>query len=221
MLLTCWSAKGGSGTTVVAVSLALLVARRSSTPAVLLDLAGDAAAALGLHAAGPGLTDWLAAGPEVPTTALARLGIEVAPNLSLIPLGEAADAVTTANDGPRLVDALEALQRDEVPVIVDAGVPRPNDLGVAAIDVATSSLLVLRPCYLGLRRAIASSHRATGVVLVDEPERALDVADIEDALGTPVVAVVPNRPEIARAVDAGLLAGRLPRALASSLRRAA
>ena len=39
MLLTCWSAKGGSGTTVVAVSLSLLVARRSSAPAVLLDLA--------------------------------------------------------------------------------------------------------------------------------------------------------------------------------------
>ena len=219
MLLTCWSAKGGSGTTVVAVSLSLLVARRSSAPAVLLDLAGDAAAALGLHAAGPGITDWLAAGADVPASALARLGIEVAPNLSLIPFGESPSAGEAA--GPRLTDALEALQRDDVAVIVDAGVPRPSDLGATAIASATSSLLVLRPCYLGLRRAIASAHRATGVVLVDEQERALDVADIEDALGTPVVAVVPNRPEIARAVDAGLLAGRLPRALASSLRRAA
>ena len=225
MLLTCWSAKGGSGTTVVAVALSLLVARRSSSPAVLVDMAGDAAAALGVHGPGPGIGDWLAAGPDLPASALARLGIEVAPNLSLIPAGEfvTADAVTQAGAVPRLVEALAALQSDDAPVIVDAGVPRPGDgdLAAAAIRAASTSLLVLRPCYLGLRRALASPHRPTAVVLVDEHERALDVADIEDALGTPVVAVVPNRPEIARAVDAGLLAGRLPRALASSLRRAA
>jgi cellulose biosynthesis protein BcsQ len=225
VLLTCWSAKGGSGTTVVAVALSLLVARRSTSPAFLVDVAGDAAAALGVHDPGPGLGDWLAAGPEVPATALARLGIEVAPNLSLIPAGEfvTTDPATHSRGVARLIEALTAMQSDDAPVIVDAGVPRrgDGDIAAAAIGAATTSLLVLRPCYLGLRRALASPHRPTAVVLVDENERALDVADIEDALGTPVVAVVPNRPEIARAVDAGLLAGRLPRALASSLRRAA
>ena len=219
MLLTCWSAKGGSGTTVVAVGLSLLLARRSPSPTVLLDLACDAAAALGVHGPGPGITDWLAAGGDVPVEALHRLGIEVAPNLSLVPFGESdVDRVTAT---PRLLAALDGLQVDERPVVVDAGVPRGGDAGSLAITASTSSLLVLRPCYLGLRRAIASPHRATGIVLVDEQERALDVADIEDALGTPVVAVVPQRPEIARAVDAGLLAGRLPRSLASALRRAA
>ena len=48
MLILC-SAKGGSGTTVVAASLALLHAQRG--PCLLVDLAGDLPAALGI--AGP------------------------------------------------------------------------------------------------------------------------------------------------------------------------
>ena len=60
--------------------------------------------------------------------------------------------------------------------------------------------------------------RPTGVVLVDEPSRSLTRADVEAALGVPVVAVVQVDPAVARAVDAGLLASRLPRTLARELR---
>ena len=88
----------------------------------------------------------------------------------------------------------------------------------AAADV---SLLVLRPCYLALRRALAAPIRPSAVVLVDEPGRALTRRDIEDVLGVPVRAEVDYDPAIARAVDAGLLAGRVPRSLEKALREAA
>jgi hypothetical protein len=59
------------------------------------------------------------------------------------------------------------------------------------------------------------------VVLLAEPGRALTRADVEDCVGAPVVAEVAVDPQVARAVDAGLLATRLPRALARELSRAA
>nr|MBA2279690.1 hypothetical protein [Acidimicrobiia bacterium] len=49
MLISCWSTKGGSGTTVVAAALALVFARTTGD-ALLADLAGDQPAALGLPA---------------------------------------------------------------------------------------------------------------------------------------------------------------------------
>jgi hypothetical protein len=82
-------------------------------------------------------------------------------------------------------------------------------------------LLVLRPCYLALRRAVASSLRPSGVVLVEEAGRALGRRDVESALGVPVRAVVAHDPRIARAVDAGLLARRLPGLLERPLRHVA
>ena len=55
MITICWSAKGGSGTTVIATSLGLLTTR-----SLLVDLAGDIATALGLDVGDrPGVLDWL------------------------------------------------------------------------------------------------------------------------------------------------------------------
>ena len=72
IFVACWSAKGGCGTTVVAVSLASLLARAGG--ALVADLAGDVPAVLGMpEPSGPGLADWLAAGESVPADALARL----------------------------------------------------------------------------------------------------------------------------------------------------
>ena len=55
-------------------------------------------------------------------------------------------------------------------------------------------------------------------MLVTESERVLGRDDVEAVLGVPVVADVPVNPAIARAVDAGLLASRLPRPLDRALR---
>src|SRR5438552_253681 len=71
VLIALWSAKGGSGTTVVAAALATVLARSSPGGAVLVDLAGDVPGALGVaEPPGYGVADWLAAGPSVPEDAL-------------------------------------------------------------------------------------------------------------------------------------------------------
>jgi MinD-like ATPase involved in chromosome partitioning or flagellar assembly len=215
MLVACWSSKGGSGTTVVAASLALLLARRSPGGAVLADLAGDAPAALGLaEPEGPGLAGWLAAGAEVPADALSRLEEAAGPGLALLARGPGALA-------PERADVLATLlAADPRPVVADCGA----DLGGAALAVAagaTRSVLVTRPCFLSLRRALRAPLRPSEVVLLTEPGRSLTRADVEDCVGAPVVAEVAVDPVVARAVDAGLLASRLPRGLARELRRAA
>jgi hypothetical protein len=86
---------------------------------------------------------------------------------------------------------------------------------------ATLSLLVIRPCYLALRRALAAPIRPSGVILVEEPGRSLGPSDVSDVLGVPVRARVPWDRAVARSVDAGLLAARVPRNLERAVREAA
>ena len=97
MLIALWSPKGGSGTSVIAVTTALVLARETDG-ARLVDLDGDQPAVLGL-ADDPrtGVGDWLSAGPAAPTDALDRLAVDVAPGLRLIPRG--ADARVLAPTG--------------------------------------------------------------------------------------------------------------------------
>ena len=73
------------------------------------------------------------------------------------------------------------------------------------------SLLVLRPCYLALRRALVAPVRPSGVVLVREHDRVLTRRDVEQLLEVPVRAEVPFDASVARAVDSGLLGARIPR----------
>jgi hypothetical protein len=105
-------------------------------------------------------------------------------------------------------------------VIADCGA-NPEGTAQLVAAGATRSVLVTRPCYLALRRALAAPIRPSEVVLLTEPGRSLTRRDVEDALGAPVVAEVAVDPQVARAVDAGLLATRLPRGLAKELARAA
>jgi hypothetical protein len=216
VLVALWSAKGGSGVTVVAAALASVLTRSSSSGTLLVDLAGDVPAVLGCpEPAGPGIAEWLAAGASVPADGLGRLEVPVAAGLSLVPRG------TGSLEAPARGEVLAALlAADARAVVADCGAA-PAGAALALVAAATHSLLVLRPCYLALRRALASSLRPSGVVLVDEPGRSIRRGDIEDALGVPVRAVVAHDPRIARAVDAGLLARRLPGLLERSLRHVA
>lgn len=215
MLVACWSAKGGAGTTVVAASLALLLARDAAAGVVLADLAGDAPAVLGLaEPASPGLAGWLAAGPRVPADALARIEVDAAPGLALLPRGDG----DLRADRAGVLAAL--LDRSPRPAVVDCGrlADPTRDAGIDAavttvIERAQHSLLVTRPCYIALRRASQSPLRPTGVVIVNEPGRVLSKADVRGVIGVPVVAQVELDPKVARLVDAGLLSGRLPHSL--------
>lgn len=77
------------------------------------------------------------------------------------------------------------------------------------------SLLVTRPCYLALRAAVRWGWRRDGfdgILLVNEPGRALGVDDVAAVLDLPVIATIDVDPAVARLVDSGLMLDRTPRA---------
>ncbi len=212
MLVACWSPKGGSGTTVASVLLALTWARMSSSEVVLADVAGDVPAALGVpDPSGPGLADWLSASADVGADALARLEVDVGRGLRLLPRGST-EAGSSGGGGLRAEALTAVLVADSRPVVADCGgADRTPGRQLAA--GAALSLVVLRPCYLALRRALAAPIQPSGIVLVHESGRALQRRDVEDVLGVPVWAELPLDGNLARAVDAGLLVSRVPRSV--------
>lgn len=230
MYTLCWSAKGGSGTTVVAAALAIVSARRR--PTLLIDLGGDLPAALGVaEPDGPGVGDWLAS-PHASVDRLAALAVELAPMLCLLPAGTLApDTPIDDVQAERLASACERLGDGAV---VDAG----RHAGHRVLhECAGRSLTVVRPCYLGLRRALHSLHPPSGprtshltsagptarptveAVVVRDRERAYTSADVTRVLGVALAAEVPWDPAVARAVDSGQLLARLPTSLARPLGR--
>ena len=150
-----------------------------------------------------------------PLTALSRIEVEAAPGLALLPRGAA-----VAEAGARADVLASILLGDARTVVADCGVG-PVGAARSVAAAASISLLVVRPCYVALRRALAAPLRPSGVILVSEPGRVLGALDVEDVLGVPVRAEVAVEPSVARAVDAGLLTTRLPRSLERTLRRAA
>jgi hypothetical protein len=215
VLLALWSPKGGSGTSVVAASLSLVSAARGQTR--LADFAGDQPAILGLPPldARPTLVAWLAAGPSTPSEWLDEIAVPVVPRLSLLPGGPATRAAP-----PEAGAALAVALRDGGLTVVDVGSgPDESDgAGRAVVDVADATLMVIRPCYLALRRAVADPRlgSSAAAILVEDAGRALDADDVAAVLGLPVAGRFPVRPEIARAVDAGVLRDQLPAPLATA-----
>lgn len=214
MLVSCWSAKGGVGTTVVAAAIATLLARERRAGVLLVDLAGDLPAVLGIpEPESPGVAGWVEAGASVPPDGLARLEVAAGSGLSLLPRGPG--TTDSVDRGEVLASVLAA---DTRPVVVDCGtLDTGPSVAAAMAAVATRSVLVTRQCYLALRRAHAVPIRPSEVVVITEPGRTLNTADIGEALGAPVRVTIPFDPAVARAVDAGLLATRLPRSLVRSL----
>lgn len=209
-MIVCWSVKGGSGTTVISSALAIMFGSSSPTGARVVDLAGDLPATLGMaEPAGVGVSDWLMSPDDVGADALDNLLISANANLALLPSGTT--HIDAAGRFELLADTLASWQQ---PVVVDAGSGASRSPLVA---FAKTSYLVIRPCYLALRRAASLELAPTGIILVTEDGRALGRHDVEAVIGAPVVAEVAYESSISRAVDAGLLAGRLPSTLGQSL----
>jgi MinD superfamily P-loop ATPase len=213
-MIVCWSVKGGSGTTVVAAALALVLAQRHEAGARLIDMSGDTPSALGMsEPASEGIAEWLSAADHPGVEALNNLMLPVTAHLGVIPRGHNVIVPSQVNLD-RLRDLAEVIAQSTMPTVVDAG------SGLAAIPIiehATRSLLIIRPCYLALRRASLLTTKPNGIIVITEPGRALGVHDVESVVGAPVLAEIPFDPAIARAVDAGLLAGRVPTLLAKHL----
>lgn len=238
MVITCWSVKGGSGTTVAAACLGVVAARVAERPTLLVDLAGDAPAALGVdQSTNVGVSEWLGAARTVVAPGagswtsidvgrgaadsgqgdLDTLESRVDDRLSLLARG--AEPVDQLSAGPGTLLA-ERLRADGRLVVVDAGT-RPAETTGGAIEGviagADRSLLVIRPCYLALRHVTRSDRRIDGVVLVTEPGRSLGAADVASVAGAPVVAQILFEPQVARVIDAGLLCSRMPRSVERAL----
>jgi MinD superfamily P-loop ATPase len=196
--------------------------RESELGSLLIDLAGDCPSAMGLpEPTGPGLTEWFAAGAEVPADALGRIEHQVSEHVALLATGRG-----SVEGVDRAQSLLEILATEERDVVLDLGrivgaTGTMSEVAAALATGAEQSLLVTRPCFLSLRRALASPVRPTGIVLVTEEGRALGRREVEDIIGVPVVAEVPIESSVARAVDAGTLSMRMPRGLERSLRHAA
>ncbi|MFZ4668661.1 MAG: hypothetical protein ACOYML_05135 [Microthrixaceae bacterium] len=202
-----WGVKGGSGVSVTAAAAALEAAVHERT--LLVDLAGDQPAVLGLEEPpGQGVLDWCVA-DAVTVDALARLEVPVRDGLSLLPSG-----ARRSCPPDRLTDLWTALAVEHRTVVVDAGV-----LPETPVVPGGRTLLVIRSCYLALRRASRLRVRPDGVVVVLDPGRALDRRDVGDVVGAPVAAAIGVDPAVARAVDAGVLARRVPPMLRNAVRR--
>jgi hypothetical protein len=216
VLVSLWSLKGGVGCSVTAALLALNRARTEPGGVVLVDICRDQPLVLGCPAPDtPGVVDWLSLAKSVPD-GLGRLAVEVSPGLGLIWRGHGQLPSEADLDG--FVGQLGA---HPGLVLVDAGCvlgssPRA-ELARRLAAQATRSILVTRACYLALSRTVEAPVTPSGVLVVRDPQRALAAADIEAAVGAPVIAEITVDPSISRAVDAGLLVSRAPRGLDRAL----
>jgi len=206
----CWSVKGGVGTTVVSAVVALQ--RSESRDARLVDLMGDLPATLGIaEPTDQGIGEWLS--NDAAEETLEHLAIPVTDRLDLLPRG----SISTDSYSLRRLQQFAALPSSRE-VVVDAGTN--SSFIETLLPFATVSWLVLRPCYLALRRAVSTRLRVDGVILVNEPGRALSKRDVASVLSAPIVAEVELDPRLARVIDAGLLTTRLPSSM-NPLQRAA
>jgi cellulose biosynthesis protein BcsQ len=203
------SPKGGTGTSVVAASLAIVSS--SSTPTLLVDLAGDQAAILGLPQPPIGLSDWANGMTYRDFDEIVSLCHD---NLYLAPTGTFDFETLNANAWDKLLRALSLKHSEGCNIIVDLG---RADIPLALRKIVDTCYLVTRPCYLALRRAVDLETAFSGVIVVNEPDRVLTSRDVESVLKLKCVAEIPYTSEISRRVDSGLLKSRLPVALQSVL----
>ena len=218
MLISVWSPKGGSGTSVVAAVLAAAVAK--SHPDVrLVDLVGDQPAVCGVRlSARVGARELLESESELRDGSVDALTVDIHESFRLVPAGRSSLQHSTNARGAAVARSL----RYALPLyVIDAGCPEAPAVAslVRASDVA---LMVMRPCFLGLQRAslrVDLVERSTGIVCISEPGRALGARDLASVLGRPVLCELEVDPDVARSVDAGVLLRREPHAVFVPLAR--
>lgn len=193
------SPKGGNCTTVTASAVALVAAMRG-TNTLLIDLCGDIPAAIGMaEPHGPGINDWLSESNTDSAQQLVMQGAPVIPGLVVVHRG-----TRFVNGEPRWSDLASAISQLPHDVIIDAGTTFVPDVLTSAVQNVS---MVVKPCYLSLRRA-SRLPRPSNVFVIREENRALTVKDVGNVLGVPIAAEIPYEAAISRAVDAGLLTAR-------------
>ncbi|MEE9413890.1 MAG: hypothetical protein V3V01_01320 [Acidimicrobiales bacterium] len=219
MLTALWSVKGGVGVSVTAAVMAVAAAKSGS--ALLFDAGGgDQPSILGVPEPSSGFANWVESPADVALDSLRRLEVEVASGLQLLVAGRDGQA-EPALPASRVRLGICLLADAQRSTIVDLGQIDRSACGFteAVLGRADRSLLVTTPCYLALRRAQNSLHRPSGIVLIDDPDRALGRRDVQEALDAPVVCTLSRTAAIARSVDAGLLLARVPMATQRAVSR--
>ena len=193
------SPKGGNCTTVTATAYALLMAARG-THTVLIDLCGDVPAAAGMaEPTTPGINDWLSESSTSDAQALVTLGTPFDNGLVIVHRGS-----SFVEGQPRWSDLANAITTLPMNIVIDAGTTfLPDELRRAVTHVT----MVVKPCYLSLRRA-SRMQRPTQLFVVCEESRALTIKDVGHVLGMPVTCEIPYTSAISRADDAGMLPSR-------------
>ena len=202
MITVIYAHKPGQGVTTIAAALAMLTSTlRQRT--LLVDTGTDLPAVLGLPTPDrPGLAEYLT---DTAVT-LADITTPVLPNLDLVTRGDTTPTFTASAYG-LLTGALDNYDT----VIIDTA-PDASEW----TRHADTRVLVTRPCYLALRHA-TGQRRPDHLVVITEPGRALNNADIEAVTGSAVTATVRYAAEIARTIDAGNITTRVPRILSRAL----
>lgn len=218
MLTICRSTKGGSGTSTVTAGLAAITGLRSNTArtsVLVVDLLDDLPAIFGIAAPLEGLAEWSTRSTD---RDFFDLCLDCGHGVQLLPCGAGPLPDPMSNLWSRLAGVVEEQVAAGNHVFVDVGTRRvPDRLERRLAAMPTRSLLVIRPCYLALRRAIECRDTVDGVVLVTGGGRVLGKRDVEGVLGVPVVCEVPLDPDVARRVDSGLFNSRLPASLVAAL----
>jgi hypothetical protein len=125
MVVVCWSLKGGVGTTVVAAALALVSSRRGERP-LLLGLAGDLPAVLGVDGSGAGVADWCSlADGQVEDAVTGSSGVSPRDT-----------DIRCTFDGDRVTVRITHLVRTEVPLVG----PLLRDMTLTATATATVTM---------------------------------------------------------------------------------
>ena len=185
VLVCCWSPKGGSGTSVFAAACALTLARdgrRGAPRRSRRRSAADPRARRPIPP--PGCANGCRSASRRRSTRSIGWPCTAPHGLTLLPAGRA----DLADVPPEAGAALGCrVARAPAPTIVDVGVPSDPAPLEALLAVADANVVVVRGCYLALRRAVRMppTAGATGAVLVEESGRALGARDVADVLGVP------------------------------------
>jgi pilus assembly protein CpaE len=212
-LITVFSAKGGTGKTVVSTNLAIVLARKAMRGVCLLDLDlefGDVAIAMHV-APHRGIVDAL------------DLDMDEAGAVSklVMPHSEGLDCVlapVNPSDSERisaeLVQTVIARLRREYDYVVVDSPPQLSEQVLEAFDVADHHVLVTTPEIPSLKNLRLTldmldllgygRDRRTIVLNRADPKAGLGVADAEAAIDTAITAQLPATPDATSSVNKGV-----------------
>lgn len=211
--ITC---KGGSGATFLATNLAHLLASEYQKETAFLDLDLQFGDASFYVAEGPGKSDLTTLTQQidrVDAKLLSASMLHIAPMFSLLPAPEAPETALTVT-ASQLERVLEVAQGSYDVVVLD--LERFLDgMAIKALDMADHVFLVMENLmpYVRDAKRLVRVCRALGYpddkmhLIVNRYEKggAIDLAQIEKAVGLPVFRTIPNSfADVAQAINTGV-----------------